>query len=159
VPQIIKRPPPFDVASTDVDQHIRRIAIATAELLDHVRREERIVAIDRAAAEERRLARTATEERAARCNLRASAVVHEHELGVDARLVAEIIVREQATGLALVRTLIIVVGREVELVGRSERPQRAVRVDREIAAVAHAKTRYGRRSGSTATEQARLDIR
>src|SRR6185503_18899718 len=98
VPQIIEAAAAFYVTPTDVDQHIRRAAVSATELLHHVRRQKRIVAVDRAAAEERRLPRTAAEERTARRNLRARAVVHEHELRIDARLVAEVIVREQAAG-------------------------------------------------------------
>src|SRR6185503_2743227 len=64
---------------------------------------------------------------------RRSAIVHEHEFRIDARLVAEVIVCEQAGRLALVRALIEVVRREVELVRGGEPTQRVACSDRKVA--------------------------
>ncbi len=131
--QIVETAAALDVASTDRGQDVARVAIAAAEHVDHLLGEQRIVAVEYLVAEERRLARAGAEERAARGDLRLRAVVHEHELGVDARLLAEVVVREQAGRLALVGPLVIVVGREVELIGRRPGAQRAARIEREVA--------------------------
>jgi hypothetical protein len=133
MPQIVVAAAAFDVAPTDVHQDVARAGVAAAECVEGGGREQRVIAVHGVAPEERRRARAGAEERAARRDLRLGAIVHEHEFGVHARLVAEVVVREQAGRLALVIALIEVRRREVVQVGCREIPHHAVLADGEIA--------------------------
>src|SRR5262245_63885274 len=154
--QVIDARATFDVTTTYLDRDVAEVRIARAPRVELRRRQERVIAVDQLPTEEWRLAGAAAEERARRRDLRQGAIVHEHELGVDAGLVAEVIVREQARGLALVRTLIVVVRGEVELVRGRPRPQLARRlIDRRIEAAGDETAMRGRR-GARAGERARV---